>query len=317
MEFLNLHSEYLTPGDLGGGLQTETLLSPFNEEYLHHGVHIFCTDGDSALFNIETGNEMLKKNGFDGHEFTTLETNGLLAFRESFHRRYDRGRPTLDQVLQFGDILDRHLTSGARETIAALNDLNIPVHLISGGVLQMLDQVADNIGIPAANIHAIPLSFNAEGKYSGFDETHMLLDDTGKARTVEKIVDAQDLRWSIVGDGNGDMLAARDSRTVKKGLIIAFAGYARRNWIEQAPIVIECPDYAPVLPLVVGVERWPILLNHSTHKVALLRGLGYIISGQVRFRSDYMPYYEAVKKFIAENHLENEIISSMEGTDIC
>ncbi len=125
------------------------------------------------------------------------------------------------------------VTAGAAETIAALHAHHIEVVMISGGLREAILPLASSLGVDGANLYAVSVFFEEEGRYAGFDDASLLTRQNGK-RTI---VGQMHLKGPILAVGDG--ITDSEIKPVVQGFA-AFTGFTKREVvIEQADYVIE------------------------------------------------------------------------------
>ena len=89
-----------------------------------------------------------------------------------------------------------------------MQDRGTAVALVSGGFRQIIEPIADTLGIPTSHVHANNLLFAADGSYAGFDESEFTSRSGGKAEACKALRAAHGYgRVVMVGDGATDMEA--------------------------------------------------------------------------------------------------------------
>ncbi len=126
------------------------------------------------------------------------------------------------------------LTPGVKDLVAALHSKGKEVFLVSGGFRVMIEPVAEQLGIPKANIFANTIHFAAgSGEYTGFDDQEFTSRAGGKARAakhIKALTGAETL--AMIGDGATDLEARQPGGA---DLFVGFGGIARRdNVLRQA-----------------------------------------------------------------------------------
>jgi phosphoserine phosphatase len=142
-------------------------------------------------------------------------------------------RPALPEIEQLARVYVERAAPQARETLQALKDSSVQVVMVSGGLRQAILPLAEELGVPGTDLHAVSVFFNEAGEYAGFNETSPLTRQQGK----KTVVGSMALKGPVlaVGDGMTDceMKAVVNS-------FAAYTGYTRRNSvIEQADFVID------------------------------------------------------------------------------
>jgi phosphoserine phosphatase len=169
-----------------------------------------CFDVDSTV-SPEEGIDVLA--GFAGKgeavaELTRNAMGGSVRFEDALRARLDLIRPSR-QMLE--DCLRAHpprLNAGIDALIRRLQSRGTHIHLVSGGFVPMIRPLADQLGIPAVNIHANVLTFQDDGRYLGFDADQPTSRSGGKARVVARL--KQQFNYYpviMIGDGATDMEA--------------------------------------------------------------------------------------------------------------
>ena len=169
--------------------------------------------------------------------------NGTLPLAEVYERRLALLAPRRSQLDDVGVLYTQHLVADAAAVVQALQSLGKQVGIISGGLLVPVQRVATHLGIPLANVHAVPLQFTEEGAYVDFDRTSPLWRNGGKIDVVQALPpDHRPL--AFVGDG------ITDAET--QGHVALFVGFggvvARPKVRERAEVFVTTKSLAGVLP---------------------------------------------------------------------
>ena len=88
---------------------------------------------------------------------------------------------------QLEDMLASHpqvLTRGIKELIATLHRRGQHVYLVSGGFRQMIEPVAEQVGVPTNRIYANTLLFHEDGSFKG----HLASEPTSRAGGKAQVV---------------------------------------------------------------------------------------------------------------------------------
>jgi phosphoserine phosphatase len=165
-------------------------------------------DCDSTLSAIEGIDELARVRGAAVYEevvaLTNAAMNGEVSLDEVFSRRMDIIRP--DQVAG-AEVAARYvetMTPGAPELIRGLKaDGWLPV-ILSGGFAPLIAPLASELGI--AYVEAVPLHFDADGKYAGYGETYPTTRNGGKNAVIREWMQAMlPERVAMMGDGVSDL----------------------------------------------------------------------------------------------------------------
>jgi phosphoserine phosphatase len=211
-------------------------------------------DCDSTLSAIEGVDELLHDApaGLVAEiaALTEKAMNGTLPLAEIYERRLARLAPRAEQLARVGELYVAKLVPDAKAVVQALQSLDKQVGIISGGLLAPVQRVADHLGIPRANVHAVPVRFAADGSYQDFDRSSPLWRNGGKIDVVKALpVSHQPL--AFVGDG------ITDAETI--GHVARFVGYggvvARPQVRARAEFFVADRSMAAVLPLLLTADE--------------------------------------------------------------
>jgi phosphoserine phosphatase len=203
-------------------------------------------DCDSTLSAIEGVDELLQflapEQRADLAALTTQAMNGTLPLATVYETRLARIAPTRAQLTAIGELYVRRLVPHAREVVQALLHLGKQVGICSGGLLPAVQHVAAHLGVPPANVHAVPVTFDAGGRYVDFDRSSPLWKNGGKVEVL-RTLPASHRPVAFVGDGATDL---ETQGTVD--LFVGFGGVVARPIVrERAAAFVGAPTLAPVL----------------------------------------------------------------------
>ncbi len=211
------------------------------------GRRLVVMDVDSTLIQEEVI-ELLAAHagrGAEVAEVTAAAMRGELDFAQSLRARVRTLAGLPESVLQ--EVRDAiRLTPGARTLVRTLKRLGFTVALVSGGFLEIVDDLARELGIDYAHANRLEIRDGVlTGKVVGD-----IVDREGKAAALRRFAAAEQLplsRTVAIGDGANDldMLAAA-------GLGIAFN--AKPAVREQADTSVSVPYLDAVLYLL-GISR--------------------------------------------------------------
>ena len=200
-------------------------------------------DVDSTLVSIE-GIDELAAGDPEIASLTERAMSGELPIETVYRLRLDRIRPDERAVERLGARYCERLVPGARETIRALRDAGVDVHLVTAGIRQAVAPLARALGIGDRAVHAVSLIFDAEGGYAGFDERSPLTRAGGKELVVLNVRARAHGKAAFVGDGVTD-LEAREA----VDRFIGFGGVRERERVaDAAEFYVRDPSLAAVLP---------------------------------------------------------------------
>jgi phosphoserine phosphatase len=215
-------------------------------------------DCDSTLSSIEGVDELLQfvesKQRADIVELTRKAMDGLLPLAEVYETRLRLIAPRSDQLDRIGELYVENVVLHAREVVRALQHLGKHVGILSGGLLVAVEALARYLGIPLANVHAVPLLFDSHGDYFDFDRTKPLWRNGGKVEMVRRL--PKDHRpVAFVGDSVTDL-----ETQGHVDLFVGFGGVVTRAMVaENAEAFVDGKSLAPVLAHVLTEEERMLL----------------------------------------------------------
>lgn len=207
---------------------------------------IIAFDCDSTLSSIEGVDELARLAGPEifqqVEESTNQAMNGEIAVEEVFGRRLELIRPTREQCLQIGRLYLETIEPAARETIATLQKEGWTCLIISGGFAPCIEPLAHDLGI--SRIEAVPLHFDQDGSYTGFDESYPTTRSGGKPEIIEALKKEFSPETIVmVGDGVSDLETAP--------LVDQFIGYlgfvSRPKVAQNSPLTATSLSEIPAL----------------------------------------------------------------------
>lgn len=205
-------------------------------------------DVDSTLVTIE-GVDVLAGGDPRVAQLTEAAMNGELTIEEVYARRLDLVRPTRAQIEKLARTYLDSITPGADAVVRELQSRGIDVHLVTAGIRQAVEPLAEQLGIESRAVHAVPLFFDSRGRYQDFEKRSPLTRARGKETVV---LDARARSHGgafFVGDGVTD-LDAKDA----VDLFVGFGGVRERDRVrresdvfirrfgELLPILFERPS---------------------------------------------------------------------------
>jgi phosphoserine phosphatase len=200
-------------------------------------------DVDSTLVTIE-GIDVLAAGNPEIVRLTDAAMNGEIPLDQVYGKRLEIIRPTRADVDALGQRYVASLVDGVEETIAALQGAGVDVHLVTAGIAQAIAPLAAHLNIAPRAVHAVPLQFDTDGAYTGFDQRSLLTRAGGKELIVRSVLARAKGRSAFVGDGITDL----ETRSAVD-LFIGFGGVCRRDRVKEgARVFVEEPTLRAVLP---------------------------------------------------------------------
>lgn len=196
----------------------------------------FCFDVDSTVCTDEGIDELAGYLG-KGEEvaaWTCKAMGGWIPFQDALKARLDIMNPSLTDVDGFLSKNPPKLSPGIGELVDMLQSKGKTVYLVSGGFTQMIEPVAELLGIPKEHIFANTLLFDQNtGAHVGFDKAAFTSRAGGKAAAIKHIKAENGYRTVLMmGDGATDLEARQPGGAER---FIGYGGVAfRENVAEQA-----------------------------------------------------------------------------------
>lgn len=207
-------------------------------------------DCDSTLSAIEGVDELLAGAPAalraEVAAMTRQAMEGTVPLAEVYGARLRLLAPRREHLDGVGREYVARATPHAREVIAALQALGKRTGIVSGGLLPPVLALAGHLGVAAADVHAVPVLFAADGSYRDFDRRSPLWRNGGKAEVL-RALPADHRPLVFVGDGATDL----EVQGAAADLFVGYGGVAVRAPVKAAAEAwLESPSLAPLLPLV-------------------------------------------------------------------
>jgi phosphoserine phosphatase len=169
-------------------------------------------------------------------ELTNKAMRGRITLDAVYGERLALVQPARAEVDMLANLYVSSLAGGAARAVRRMRDAGRRVVLVSGGVREAILPVAQRVGIPETDVHAVALRFTSDGDYEGYDVASPLATAVGKRTVVESL--ALPPRVLAVGDGATDLAI----RPVVDAFA-AFTGFVRREAVvTDADVVVESFD---------------------------------------------------------------------------
>lgn len=157
---------------------------------------------------------------------TDRAMSGQTPIESLYGRRLELVKPTLAEMKALGTAYREAAAPRAKETVAALRNAGIAVHLISGGIREAILPFATWLGVPPGQVHAVDVRFESSGRYGGWETSSPLATATGKGTVLIQIDPPAPIL--VVGDGITDLAARTPGVT-----FAAYTGFVRREAVVQ------------------------------------------------------------------------------------
>lgn len=188
-------------------------------------------DCDSTLSSIEGIDELAALRGPEVEAevvaLTNAAMNGEVPIDEIFARRLDLINPTRDHCAQVGQLYIQHTAPGTQEALAAARTAGWTPIIISGGFTAPIEPFAKFLGID--EVHAVPLHFNDDGTFAGFDQNAPTARNGGKPDIIQSIkAQRNPTAIAMVGDGVSDL----ETQPIVD-IFVGFGGFTPRPAVKE------------------------------------------------------------------------------------
>ena len=230
-------------------------------------------DCDSTLAAIEGVDELLQFADpalrRDIAELTTQAMDGTRPLAEVYETRLSMLAPRREQLDEIGRHYVANVVRDGAATVAALQFLGKHCGVVSGGLLTPVQHLARHLGIPDANVHAVPLLFDDAGEYLDFDRASPLWQNGGKVPVVQSAPRSHH-PMAFVGDGVTDLETAPHVHR-----FVGFGGVVTRAAVRAgAEHFVDAPSLAAILPLVLTADELARLRSEPRFASLLSAGQG-------------------------------------------
>jgi phosphoserine phosphatase SerB len=214
-------------------------------------------DVDSTLLSVESLDfavEIALKAAEDGAErtqqlkdLTDRGMAGALDFRTSLEQRIAIAGLNRDSVETAREALRQHLTPGMAELIGQLKKRKTQIAAVSGGFIDLIEPVLNDLGLEAGDIRANKFVFT-DDSVTGFDRDNPLSRSSGKSQVVKALKTVSNARLAVmVGDGMTDFEAFAEGGADS---FIGFGGVKERPSVRaKAPAYASSVDELKALLL--------------------------------------------------------------------
>ena len=211
-------------------------------------------DCDSTLSEIEGIDELARMRGAQVYDevaaLTHAAMNGEVPLDKVFSRRMEIIRPDKETCDLVAARYIETLTPGAMELICTLKANGwLPV-ILSGGFAPLIAPMAEALGI--AHVEAVPLYFDADGKYAGYGESYPTTRNGGKNEVIREWKQAMlPERVVMMGDGVSDLETQTDV-----DVFIGFGGVVDRPRVrnEADHWLGKMTDASLLIPILDGMN---------------------------------------------------------------
>jgi phosphoserine phosphatase len=192
-----------------------------------------CFDVDSTVI-AEEGIDVLAEYLGQGEKVAALTKQAMeggMKFQDALQMRLELLQPSKQAIQQLLQEQPLQLTRNVDTLMAALQQKQVDIWLVSGGFRIMIEPVAQLLNIPTSNIVANTILFdnNNEGNYLGFDKTEPTSADMGKPKALQQLQKQNNYQCMVmVGDGATDAQAKPPAKA-----FIGFGGIVERQAVKE------------------------------------------------------------------------------------
>jgi phosphoserine phosphatase len=197
-------------------------------------------DVDSTLVTIE-GIDVLANGNPEIERLTNAAMNGEVSVDSVYAKRLEIIRPTRAAIDALGQRYVASIVNGVEPAFAKLRNAGADIHLVTAGIAQAIQPLAEHLGIAGRAVHAVSVNFDSDGNYAGFDRQSPLTRTGGKEIAVRDLRARTKGKAAFIGDGVTDL----ETKAVVD-LFIGFGGvHVRPRVKENAAVFVT--DFAAVL----------------------------------------------------------------------
>lgn len=169
--------------------------------------------------------------GLEVERLTTAAMDGRVPLDAVYAARLALVAPTREDLAALGEAYVAAVVPGAHDAVHAWRSAGVRVVLISGGLREAIEPLATALGVPHADVHAVDVELDAEGRYVGVDASQPLATPQGKPQVLRVLDLPRPLL--MVGDGTTDAeaRAAADAFCAFTGVVHRAAVVARADLV--------------------------------------------------------------------------------------
>ena len=210
-------------------------------------------DCDSTLSSIEGIDELARRAGLgrDMQRLTADAMEGRTKLESVYGQRLEQVRPSRTAIRLLGNLYISRMVPGAGSTIGTLKRLEKKVFVVSGGIREAVEALAERLEIPGEDVFAVSVKHDEHGQYTGYEKRSPLTKSGGKAQVLKKLVGKYG-PMAMVGDGITDMEAGK----VPGVTFLGFGGVVQRPAVkDKAKLYVATPTLSPLLKTLLTEEE--------------------------------------------------------------
>jgi len=189
-----------------------------------------CFDVDSTVCEDEGIDVLAEFHGVSEQvkQWTTKAMGGSVTFQDALAARLEIILPSSNSIKEFNRKHKPQLTRGIRELVALLKQRGCDVYLVSGGLQEIIEPVAELLDIEKTKIYANRLKYFYNGDYAGYDEKQPTSRSGGKPNVISLLKEKHGYKNMVmIGDGATDMEASPPAEA-----FIGFGGNVQREKVK-------------------------------------------------------------------------------------
>ena len=235
-------------------------------------------DCDGTLSAIEGIDVLAEKNGVgDLVKSLTSQAMGKTGLTcKLYQERLGLVQPTLEQTLSLGKEYFANRAPDVLDVIQLLKRLKKSIYILSAGLSPAVKGFGELLQISPANIFAVDINFDFQGRFLNFAHDSPLVENEGKRVIVDELK-KNHKNLIYIGDGLNDY-ATYD-------LVTRFIGYGgfyyRQNIADMCEYYIHSASMTALLPLILTQPEYEIL--SPAEQSLYHQGLKAIQSGEVKY----------------------------------
>jgi phosphoserine phosphatase len=171
--------------------------------------------------------------------------DGEIALESVYGKRLEVVSPTRGDIFALGETYVQNVAPDAVRVLRALQAAGVRVLIVSGGIREALQPLAELLGVGKGDLHAVDVHLGPTGSYQSFDAESPLIRQDGKARLLHELEATLPAPILHVGDG------ATDSIVRGTASFAVYTGFVRRPAIAEGAD-FEVESFDALLDLVVG-----------------------------------------------------------------
>ncbi|MGI9658278.1 MAG: HAD-IB family phosphatase, partial [Gaiellaceae bacterium] len=178
-------------------------------------------DCDSTLSSVEGIDVLAEGLGLEEEiaALTDAAMAGEIDLSEIYAARLEMLQPTERAVASLRAAYKTHVVPDAHEVVAALQQIDINVYVVSGGLVEPVVEFAVHLGIDANNVRGVQTHYDElsgdwwcsdasdEKSFAGFEPSALTRPD-GKPEVIRDLLAEASGLTMLVGDGASDAQAA-------------------------------------------------------------------------------------------------------------